>query len=103
MKSLKFALVLGLISLSLPLAAQAETTKIDGIAAIAAGAINPPDPVEGCSKAKRDAEDKAVKAGTKGLVSWDKLSVDSDCKLTTPGATGVGYFYIFTARGNFTK
>ncbi len=75
--------------------------KFEGTAAIAAGAINPPNPVEGCNKAKLDAEDKAAKAGAKGLESWDKLSVDSDCKLTAPGGTGVGYFYIFTARGNF--
>ena len=82
--------------------AHAQTKQFDGTAAIAAGSINPPDPVEGCNKAKRDAEDKASKAGTKGFVSWEKLSVDSDCKLTTPGARGVGYFFIFSARGNFT-
>ena len=101
MQSLKVSLVFCLLAVPTCLVAQAETTKIDGTAAIAAGSINPPDPVEGCNKAKRAAEDKAVKAGTKGLVSWDKLSVDSDCTLTTPGARGVGYFYIFTARGNF--
>ncbi|QBF26240.1 hypothetical protein EXN22_11255 [Pseudomonas tructae] len=83
--------------------ASADTVKFEGVAAIAAGAINPPNPVEGCNRAKRDAEQKAVKAGTKGLESWDRLSVDSDCSLSTEGATGVGYFYIFKASGNFTK
>lgn len=103
MQSLNVSLVLGSFALSACLVAHAETTKIEGTAAIAAGSINPPNPVEGCNKAKRDAEEKAVKAGTKGLESWDKLSVDSDCTLSTPGGRGVGYFYIFTARGNFTK
>lgn len=103
MRSLKTGLALGSVSILFSFVAQAETTKIDGIATIAAGSINPPDPVEGCNKAKRNAEEKAVQVGTKGLVSWDKLSIDSDCSLSTSGARGVGYFYIFTARGNFTK
>lgn len=101
MRSLNKSLVLGSLVISTCLVAHAETTKIDGTAAMAAGSVDPPNPVEGCNKAKRDAEDKAAKAGTKGLVSWDKLSADSDCTLTTSGARGAGYFYIFTARGNF--
>lgn len=81
--------------------ASAQTSKFEGVAVVAAGSLNPPNPVESCNRAKRDAEEKAVKAGTKGLVSWDRLSNDSDCSLSTQGATGTGYFYIFTARGNF--
>lgn len=81
----------------------AETAKFEGVAAIAAGSLNPPSPVDGCNRAKRNAEEKAVNAGTKGLASWDRLSNDSDCSLSTQGAAGRGYFYIFTARGNFTK
>ena len=83
--------------------ASADTLKFEGVAAIAAGALNPPNPVEGCNRAKQDAEQKAVNAGTKGLASWDRLSVDSDCSLSQQGATGVGFFYIFKARGNFIK
>lgn len=83
--------------------ASADTVKFEGVAAIAAGAINPPNPVEGCNRAKQNAEQKAVNAGTKGLASWDRLSVDSDCSLSTEGATGKGYFYIFKASGNFIK
>ncbi|MEN9865620.1 MAG: hypothetical protein RL748_1210 [Pseudomonadota bacterium] len=63
--------------------ANAQTSKFEGVAAIAAGSINPPDPVKGCNRAKRDAEAKAANAGNKGLVSWDRLSKDSDCSLTT--------------------
>lgn len=103
MPVLKNALVtLALVVGSVPMAS-ADTVQIEGVAAIAAGSINPPNPVEGCNKAKQDAEQKALKAGTKGLKSWEKLSVDSDCKLSTEGATGVGYFYIFKALGNFIK
>lgn len=97
-----FSLVLVAIATAACMVAHAQTQQFDGTAAVAAGSVNPPDPVEGCNKAKRDAEDKAAKAGSKGLVSWEKLSLDSDCKLTSPGAIGVGYFFIFNARGNFT-
>jgi hypothetical protein len=83
--------------------ANAETVKFEGVAAIAGSSINPPDPVDGCNRAKRDAEAKAAKAGTKSLVSWDRLSNDSDCSLTTSGGRTTGYFFIFTARGNFQK
>lgn len=97
------SIILLAVAVAMSSEAVAQTTKFEGTAAIAAGSINPPDPVEGCNKAKRDAEEKAVKAGAKGLESWDRLSVDSDCSLATPGARGVGYFFIFTARGNFKK
>jgi len=100
MQRFQVALLLILSGLS---TAQAETVKFEGTAAIAAGAINPPDPVEGCNRAKRDAESKAANSGTVSFVSWERLSVDSDCSLTAPGARGVGYFFIFTARGNFKK
>jgi hypothetical protein len=81
----------------------AATVSYEGVAAIAAGSINPPNPVDGCNRAKQDAEQKAAAAGTKGLASWERLSVDSDCSLSTEGATGKGYFYIFKAKGNFTQ
>lgn len=101
MVSLRRSFLVVLVGMTACLVAHAQTKKVEGTAAIAAGSINPPNPVEGCNRAKRDAEHKAVKAGTKGLVSWDRLSVDSDCSLSTPGGTGIGYFYIFTAKGNF--
>ena len=101
MKRLNRSFLVVCVGMAACCVANAQTKKIEGTAAIAAGSINPPNPVEGCNRAKRDAEDKAVKAGTKGLVSWDRLSVDSDCSLSTPGGTGIGYFYIFTAKGNF--
>ncbi|MFC8752889.1 hypothetical protein ACN429_06635 [Pseudomonas oryzihabitans] len=94
--------VLALTVCTIPMAS-ADTLQFEGVAAFAAGSINPPNPVEGCNKAKRDAEQKAVKAGTKGLSSWDRLSFDSDCSLSTEGKTGLGYFYIFKARGHFIK
>ncbi len=83
--------------------ANAQTSKFEGVAAIAAGSINPPNPVDGCNRAKRDAEAKAVNAGTKALVSWDRLSTDNDCSLTTSTAGSAGTYFIFTARGNFRK
>lgn len=94
--------VLALAASTIPMAC-ADTVKFEGVAAIAAGSINPPNPVEGCNRAKQDAEKKAVNAGTKGLASWDRLSVDSDCSLSTEGVTGTGFFYIFKASGNFIK
>jgi hypothetical protein len=83
--------------------AQDQSYQVDGVAAIAAGSINPPDPVAGCNQAKQDAQNKATKAGYNGRVVWSHLSNDSDCKLSTPGARGVGYFYIFTATGTFYR
>lgn len=95
-------LVLALAGCTIPMAS-ADTQKFEGVAALAAGSLNPPNPVEACNKAKQDAEQKAVNAGTKGLSSWDRLSVDSDCSLSTEGKAGLGYFYIFKASGNFIK
>jgi hypothetical protein len=83
--------------------ASADTVKFEGVAAIAAGSLNPPNPVEGCNRAKQDAEQKAVNAETKGLASWDRLSVDSDCSLSSQGAAATGFFFIFKASGNFIK
>ena len=95
----------GAVVLVFPMAvaAQPQTYRATGTAAIAAGSINPPDPAAGCNQAKEDAKEKAAKAGFKGAVVWERLSNDSDCKLQTPGARGVGYFYIFTAIGAFSK
>ena len=81
----------------------AETQSFEGVAALAAGSINPPNPVEGCNKAKQDAKEKAAKADYKSLVKWERLSNDSDCKLRTEGARGAGYIFIFAAKGTFAK
>ena len=71
---------------------------------IAAGSINPPSSVDGCNKAKADAQSKATTAGFKGRVEWEHLSIDSDCSLsTTTPAAGMATFYTFTAKGKFFK
>jgi hypothetical protein len=85
------------------LLAQAQTYQAIGTAAIASSSINPPNPIDGCNRAKQDATNKAASAGFKGRVSWDRLSNDSDCKLETQGARGAGSYYIFTATGTFNK
>jgi hypothetical protein len=95
-------IILGIVTVMSP-AAHAQTYRATGTAAIAAGSINPPNPSDGCNRAKQDARNKATNAGFKGSVQWDRLSNDSDCKLETSGARGVGYFYIFTASGTFNK
>lgn len=56
----------------------------------AAGSINPPDSVDAWNRAKQDATAKVATAGYKGRTEWDKLSTDSDCKLTTQGAGSAG-------------
>ena len=81
----------------------AETRSVEGVAAIAGGSLNPPSPVDGCNKAKQDAVQKASIAGFKNLVKWDRLSTDSDCKLTTTSAGSAGFYYIFTVKGVFSK
>jgi hypothetical protein len=91
------------IAMSPMTVAQAQTYRATGTAAIAAGSINPPNPVDGCNRAKQDATNKAASAGFRGRAAWDRLSNDSDCSLQTPGGRGVGYFYIFTATGTFNK
>ncbi len=82
---------------------EAANSTFEGRAVIAAGSLNPPSPIEGCNRAKRDAEQKASGAGTKRLVSWVRLSRDSDCSLSTTRAGSLGYYYIFTARGTFAN
>jgi hypothetical protein len=62
-------LAVAVIVLAVSPVANAQNSKYEGVAAIEAASINPPNPVDGCDRAKRDAEAKAVKAGTKGLVS----------------------------------
>jgi hypothetical protein len=89
-------------ALAFPAAAQ-STFSMEGRAVKAAGSLNPPNPVELCNAAKRDAEQKAAQAGSIGLVSWDRLSNDSDCRLETQQAGSAGYYFIFTARGVFRK
>ena len=97
--------VLGIATVMSPttLLAQAATYQATGTAAIAGASINPPDPVDGCNRAKQDATKKAATAGYSGHVEWDHLSVDSDCKLKTSGAASTGFFFIFTASGKFYK
>ena len=48
------------------------------------------------------ATEKAASAGFKGKVVWDKLSTDSDCKLSTSRVGTLGYYYTFTAKGTFS-
>ena len=85
------------------LQAQSSFFQAEGVTAIAAGSINPPNPVAACEGAKKNASDKAIGAGFPKLVEWSRLSNDSDCSLQTQGARGAGYLYIFTAKGKFTK
>jgi hypothetical protein len=98
--------VFGIVTAVSPTALLAQTPqtyKAEGVKTVGAGAINPPDPVDTCNKAKQEATNKATSAGFKGKVVWDHLSVDSDCKLTTTHAGSIGWFYIFTAKGTFYK
>src|SRR5690349_8266912 len=85
------------------LLAQTQTYRATGTAVSTAGSINPPDPIDGCNRAKQDATKKAAAAGFNGRVVWDHLSNDSDCKLETSGARTTGSFYIFTASGTVNK
>jgi len=102
-RSVKFAgLALAASNVFTLTAALAATQQFEGTGVIAGASIDPPDPIEGCNRAKQDAEDKAAKAGTKGRASWERLSVDSDCKLSTTKVGRIGTYFIFTARGNFT-
>jgi hypothetical protein len=96
--------VLGIVTAMSPitLLAQTQTYRAEGVKTVGAGAINPPNPRDTCNLAKKAATDKAASAGFKGRVEWDHLSTDSDCKLSTTGA-GIGYYYIFTAKGTFYK
>gem|GEM_PF-3481645 len=83
---------------------QAQSTfAVEGQAVKASGSINPPNPIEACNEAKRDAEQKAAQSGSIGLVRWERLSTDSDCRLQTQRAGSLGYYFIFTARGDFRK
>jgi hypothetical protein len=92
---------LALVVMPISATAQEKLYKAEGVKAIAAGSINPPDPVEGCKQAKQNAQEKASNAGFGGKVEWDHLSSDSDCRLKTQGGTTTGYIYIFTASGKF--
>jgi hypothetical protein len=82
--------------------AQAQSLEFEGVAAIAAASINPPNPIDGCNRAKEDAKTKAASAGYKGKVDWVRLSNDSDCHLDTKGGAP-GTYFIFTAKGRFNK
>ena len=75
----------------------------EGVRVRFAGAINPPNPVTTCDEAKADAQTKATNAGFSGAVTWEHLSVDSDCRLSTTSAGRAGWIYTFTARGSFNQ
>ena len=98
-------LATSLISVAIPSATKAQALKIEITANFtkAASSINPPDPIESCDKAKKEATQIAANKGYKGKVEWKRLSVDSDCKLDTQGAGRLGFYYIFTATGVFYK
>ena len=100
-----FTTVFALIAIASPttLLAQAPTMKVEATKTIGAGSLNPPNPGEACKEAKQNAIDKAGSAGFKGTVVWDRLSSDSDCQLTTSRVGHIGYYYIFTAKGTFSK
>lgn len=98
-----FLVVLAIVAAISPTTLLAETQSFEGVAVIAGASINPPNPVQGCLRAKEDARKKAEAAGFKGTpLKWDRLSNDSDCSLRTEGGR-TGYFYIFIARGMFSK
>lgn len=80
-----------------------QTYKAEGVKASDAGSWNPPNAKDLCDGAKQDATKKAASAGFKGKVVWDHLSVDSDCQLKTTKAGSIGWFYIMTAKGTFSK
>jgi hypothetical protein len=86
-----------------PLAALGQTKSFSAGVAIFGASLNPPNPIEGCDKAKKAATENAAKAGFKGAVTWDHLSTDSDCKLTTHRAGNAGVSFVFTATGKFSK
>jgi len=99
------ALICLSVSVCPSLLAEATFFQVEGVGVIAAASINPPDPVEGCNKAKQNAKEKAASAGFKGRAEWDRLSRDSDCTLDTQGggSPGMGYYFIFKARGKIYK
>lgn len=76
-----------------------DTFRAEGRYVKAAGSMNPPDPVDACNRAKKDATATAAAAGYTGRVEWDQLSTDSDCNLKTQSAGSAGTYYIFTAKG----
>ena len=88
---------------STTLLAQTPTQKFEATKTISGGALNPPNPREACIDAKKSVIEKAASAGYKGTVVWDKLTVDSDCKLSTTRVGHIGYYYTFTAKGTFSK
>jgi hypothetical protein len=85
------------------LLAEAPAKTFEATKTIGAGSLNPPNPGEACKDAKKNAIEKAASAGFKGKVVWDKLSVDSDCKLSTSHVGHIGYYYTFTAKGTFSQ
>ena len=95
-----FALIITMSPTTL-LAETPLTLKVEATKTKAAGSINPPNPRDTCNEAKENAKQKAANMGFKGSVVWERLSVDSDCKVSTATAGTAGVFYTFTARGTF--
>jgi hypothetical protein len=85
------------------LLAEAPAKTFEATKTIGAGSLNPPNPGEACKDAKKNTIEKAASAGFKGKVVWDKLSADSDCKLSTSHVGHIGYYYTFTAKGTFSQ
>ena len=100
---LVFLTALGIVAAISPITTFAQTQSFDGVAVVAAGSLNPPNPNDRCAQAKADAIKKAASAGFSRLVKWERLSNDSECSLSMQGAAGRGYFFIFTAKGTFSK
>ena len=106
MKTLFLTVLVTVTVMSSPTTLLAETPtpsiKVEATKTIGAGSLNPPNPGEACKDAKKNATEKAASAGFKGKVVWDKLSTDSDCKLSTSRVGTLGYYYTFTAKGTFS-
>ena len=94
--------IVAAMSPTMLLAQTPPTIKVEATKTKAAGSINPPNPRDTCDEAKQNATQKAANMGFKGKVVWDRLSVDSDCKVSTTTAGTAGVFYTFTARGTFS-
>jgi hypothetical protein len=88
---------------STTLLAEPGTEKFEATKTLSAGSLNPPNPKEACIDAKKNTIEKAANAGFKGTVVWERLTSDSDCKLSTTRVGHIGYYYTFTAKGTFSK
>ncbi len=92
-----------LVAIASPTTLLAQTMQFEATKTVGAGSLDPPNPGEACKDAKQNAIEKAASAGYKGKVVWDRLSGDSDCRLSPTRVGTIGYYYIFTARGTFSR